>query len=45
MVTYIKKARKVGGSLVVTIPLDVVSVLDVHEQEYLEISIEKVNRQ
>lgn len=43
MAKYIKKARKVGGVMVITIPIDIVECMDIKEKEFLEVSLKKVN--
>jgi antitoxin component of MazEF toxin-antitoxin module len=44
-VTAYVRARKVGGSLVVTIPMEVVEIARIREGETLKIEIEKPKKQ
>jgi len=43
MTRYIKKARRVGGTMVVSIPKEIVEHLGIKEQDFLEVILEKVN--
>ena len=44
MARTIAKARKIGGSLMVTIPKDVVEQEDIREGELVEIEVKKARR-
>ena len=40
-VTAYATTRKIGGSLVVTLPKDIVNLIDIHENETIKIDIDK----
>jgi len=43
MVSYIKRARKIGGSLVVTIPMEIAEILEIKDRDFVKVVLEKVN--
>jgi hypothetical protein len=44
MVRCLTKARKVGGSLVVTLPKELVETQKIKENEFLEITVKKCRK-
>ena len=37
----IAKTRRIGGSIVVTIPIEVVKIEDINEDEWIEVEVKK----
>lgn len=44
MIKFIAKTRRIGGSIVVTIPANIVRDEEIKENELLEINVRKVKR-
>lgn len=44
MTETLQYARKVGGSLMVTLPKEVIDIEDIHEGEMIKLNIQKIKR-
>ena len=44
MIGCLTKTRKVGGSIVVTLPKDLVEIENIKENQYVEITVKKCRR-